>query len=173
LSIVEGSRGATVLIGLSGLVVGAQQEIDGELWLLIETTADFMGSLSCGTQATGHGRQRVSVRDLPVAGRPTMLCVAKRRWRCTEPDCEVNTWTERLEGISARAVLTDRARRQIAEIGTRDARDKYRNGSYISDGPVAQFNPITSTRSASTAARAAPISVPPNILPVNSRVTCA
>ena len=116
MSVIQGSRGATVLVGLPGLVVGAQQVIDGELWLFAESDAEFMGCSGCGTRAVGHGRARALVRDLAVSGRPTVLCIRKRRWRCPEPNCEVNTWTERLEGIASRAVLTERARRRIAEM---------------------------------------------------------
>lgn len=120
MSVIQGSRGATELVGMPGLVVGAQYVADGELWLFAETDIDFMGCSGCGTRATGHGRQRVLVRDLPVAGRPTVLCVAKRRWRCAEPDCDVKTWTEQVEGIAPRAVLTERARRRIAEMVNQD-----------------------------------------------------
>jgi transposase len=120
LSVIQGSRGATALVGMPGLVVGAQQVIDGELWLLAETDADFMGCSRCGTRATGHGRHKTLVRDLPVAGRPTVLCVAKRRWRCVESNCDVNTWTEKVPGIAPRAVLTERARKRIAEMVNQD-----------------------------------------------------
>ena len=56
------------------------------------------------------------MRDLAVSGRPTVLCVSKRRWHCPEPDCDVKTWTEQIEGIRSRAVLTERARQRIAEM---------------------------------------------------------
>ena len=46
-----------------------------------------------------------------------------------------------------------------------------RSGSNISAGPVAQLSPITSTSMASRAHRAAPISVPGNMVPVSSMVT--
>jgi hypothetical protein len=41
------------------VVVGAQMEEDGELWLHVETTAEVVGCGGCGTQAVGHGRRRV------------------------------------------------------------------------------------------------------------------
>ncbi|HEX2404720.1 MAG TPA: hypothetical protein VHM29_08460 [Acidimicrobiia bacterium] len=37
--VIQGSRGATVLVGMDGFVVSAQEILDGELWLLVETTA--------------------------------------------------------------------------------------------------------------------------------------
>ncbi|CAN5314496.1 hypothetical protein BH24ACT7_BH24ACT7_25810 [soil metagenome] len=114
--VIQASRGATVLVGMDGFVVGAQEMVDGELWLFIETTADVVGCGSCGTRAVGHGRFRTAVRDLPVAGRPTVLVWAKRRWRCPERDCAVGTWSERSDQIAPRAALTQRARRRVADM---------------------------------------------------------
>lgn len=88
------SQGATALLGMPGFVVGAQMKLDGELWLYVETTADVVGCSSCGTKAVGHGRRRVRVRDLPMAGRDVVVVWAKRIWRCGDADCEVRTWSE-------------------------------------------------------------------------------
>lgn len=71
--VIQSSCGATVLVGMDGFVVGAQEIVDGELWLFVETTADVTRCASCGTRAVGHVRSRTAVRDLPVAGRPTVL----------------------------------------------------------------------------------------------------
>lgn len=86
---MNSSDGATALLGMPGFVVGAQLVVDGELWLNVETTADAAGCLACGTRAVGHGRRRVKVRDLPMAGRAVVLVWNKRTWRCPEVDCEV------------------------------------------------------------------------------------
>ena len=145
MSVIQGSRGATELVGLPGLMVGAQQVIDGEVWLFAETTADLMGCSSCGSRAVGHGRHRSQVRDLTVAGRPTVLCLSKRRWRCPEPDCEVRTWTESVPGVAPRAVLTERARRRIAEMVNVDgdsiaaAAAEFGVGWHTANQAVAQF----------------------------------
>ena len=48
---------------------------------------------------------------------------------------------------------------------------RWRSGSNISAGPVAQLSPITSTSMACSAQRAAPISVPGSMVPVSSMVT--
>ncbi|MDF1595101.1 MAG: transposase [Acidimicrobiia bacterium] len=113
---IQGSRGATVLVGMPGFVVGAQQLVDGELWLFVETVTDVVGCVGCGTRATGHGRSRTLVRDLPISGTPTVLAWSKRRFRCPDPDCEVATWSETTSEILPRAALTERARRRIAEM---------------------------------------------------------
>lgn len=113
---IQGSRGATVLVGMPGFVVGAQELVAGELWLYVETTVDVVGCPGCGSRATGHGRACTAVRDLPIAGRPTVLMWAKRRWSCCAADCEVNTFSEMSEAIAARAVLTQRARKRLADM---------------------------------------------------------
>lgn len=110
---IHDSHGATALLGMPGFVVGAQLEVDGELWLYVETTADAAGCGGCGSRAVGHGRRRVKVRDLPALGRPVVLVWAKRKWRCPDPDCEVRTWTETSDAIAPRTALTERARAEI------------------------------------------------------------
>jgi transposase len=107
------SDGATALLGMPGFVAGGHLEMDGEVWLRVETMVGAVGCPGCGTRAVGHGRRWVRVRDLPMAGRPVVLVWGKRRWRCPDPDCEVNTWTETTEAIGARASLTVRARAEM------------------------------------------------------------
>ncbi|MEA2001148.1 MAG: ISL3 family transposase [Actinomycetota bacterium] len=113
---IQGSRGATTLVGMPGFVVGAHDIVAGELWLYVETTADVVDCSECGTRAVGHGRARTAVRDLPISGRPTVLMWSKRRWRCPDPDCEVNTWSETTEAIAPRAVLSERARKRLSDM---------------------------------------------------------
>jgi transposase len=107
------SEGATALLGMDEFVVGAQAEVDGEVWLAVETVADVVGCDACGTRAVGHGRRVVRVRDLPAGDRPVALVWSKRIWRCPEPDCEVRTWSEETDAIAPRAVLSERARAEI------------------------------------------------------------
>lgn len=88
---IHASEGATALVGLASFAVGVQALIDGEHWLDVETRADVVGCPECGVRADGHGRQRFLVRDLPIAGTPTVLVWAKRRWRRPELGCETGT----------------------------------------------------------------------------------
>jgi transposase len=113
LTVKHGSDSATALLGMPGFVAGAQLEVDGEIWLLVQTTAATVGCPGCGTRAVGHGRRRVKVRDLSMAGRPVVLVWAKRTWRCPDPDCATTTWSETSDAIGARASLTERARAEM------------------------------------------------------------
>ena len=53
------SEGATALLGMDEFVVGAQLDVDGEVWLAVETTTDVVACDGCGTRAVGHGRREV------------------------------------------------------------------------------------------------------------------
>jgi transposase len=114
--VINGSDDATALVGMPELVVGAQVLRNGEWWLFVETTADRAWCPSCGVRATGHGRTRTTVRDLAIAGTPTVLVFARRRWRCGEELCEVNTWSEHVDAVAPRASLTERARARLADM---------------------------------------------------------
>jgi transposase len=110
------------LIGLDGFEVLAAADAGGELELLVQTTADLVGCPSCGAVARAKDRRPSWVRDLPVAGRPVVLCWVKRVWCCPHPLCEQRTWTERHEAIAPRATLTERARAWAFEqVGRHDA----------------------------------------------------
>jgi hypothetical protein len=93
--------------------VKAQVERDGERWLLVETTASQAWCPGCGVRAVGNGRHRVMVRDLPIAGRATVIVWAKRTWRCREELCQRGSWSETSAQIGVRASLTERARQEI------------------------------------------------------------
>jgi transposase len=107
--------GVSALVGLDGFVVTAQllHEATSEWWLAVETLEDRAWCGTCGGRATGHGRRRVKVRDLPLADRAVVLVWAKRLWRCDEPTCPTRTWSEDCDEIAPRAVLTERARAEI------------------------------------------------------------
>ena len=105
--------GVAALLGMHDFVVTAQTERDGEVWLAIETTTTRLACPSCGVFGVGNGRRRVLVRDLPIAGRPTVLVWAKRTGRCQETLCGRSSWSETSSLIGPRASLTERARREI------------------------------------------------------------
>jgi transposase len=110
------------LLGLNGFIVLTAVELDGELELLIETTADLVGCPRCGAVARPKDRRPSWVRDLPIAGRPVVLCWWKRVWCCPHPLCEQKSWTEQHPAVAPRAALTERARQWAFEqVGEHDA----------------------------------------------------
>jgi transposase len=117
----QGSASGSMLLDLDGLEVVSADLVDGEWQLAVQTTAAMVGCVGCGVRATPHGRRVVRVRDLPVGGRPVVLCWRKRIWRCREPACGVQTWTEQVAGIAPRAVLTERARAEACRRVGKDA----------------------------------------------------
>lgn len=116
MSEIHGSHDASALVGVPEFVVRAQVLRDGEWWLAVETVADRAWCPGCGVRAVGHGRARTVVRDLPIAGVPTVLVFARRRWLCPEALCAMRTWSEHVDAISRRASLTERARARLAEM---------------------------------------------------------
>src|SRR5215211_4199483 len=115
------SASGSLLLDLDGLEVVAAELQGGEWQLAIQTAAMVVGCVGCGVRATPHGRRTVRVRDLPIGGRPVVLCWRKRIWRCREPACSVRTWTERMAAICPRAVLTERARAEACRRVGKDA----------------------------------------------------
>jgi transposase len=115
------SASASRLLDLDGFEVLAAEVVGGEWQLTVQTTATVVGCVGCGVRAELHGRRTVRVRDLPVGGRPVVLCWRKRLWRCREPACGVRTWTERAAAIGPRAVLTQRARAEACRRVGKDA----------------------------------------------------
>ena len=78
------SASASRLLGLDGFEVLAAQVVAGEWQLEVQTTTTAVGCQGCGVRAELHGRRTVRVRDLPIGGRPVVLCWRKRLWRCRE-----------------------------------------------------------------------------------------
>jgi hypothetical protein len=54
------------------------------------------------------------LRDLPLANRRVELVWANRLRRCREPGGPTRTWSEESDEIAPRALLTERARAEIA-----------------------------------------------------------
>ena len=105
----EGTGLAELLLGLDGFRVVAVLESVGELVIEVETVVDLVGCAGCGTRAEAQDRMPVSIRDLACFGRPARLVWHKRRWRCTDGDCDARTWTETSTHVSSRTILTRRA----------------------------------------------------------------
>jgi len=117
----HGSGSGSILLGLDRFEVTAAEIADEEWRLEVQTTATTVGCVAYGSQARVHARRTVRVRDLPIGGRPVVLAWRKRVWRCVEPACAVQTWTEQTVAIRPRAVLTERARAEACRRVGKDA----------------------------------------------------
>jgi transposase len=111
---------AEKMLGLSGLVVLEVDDAPGERVVTVESAQTRATCGSCRRRAEAQDRVDIHLRDLHCFGRPTRLVVRKRRWRCRTKRCRTKTWTERIEGIAPRQVLTVRAgaeiTRQVGEL---------------------------------------------------------
>ena len=67
---VEGRSADVVMLGFHGFRVLDAGELDGELELLVETTAAQDWCRTCGVRARSHSRPETLVRDMDAFGRP-------------------------------------------------------------------------------------------------------
>jgi transposase len=100
---------AEKMLGLTGLRVLEVEEGLGEVVVRVESTRTKSWCPSCRRRAQAQDRVEVHLRDAHCFGRPARLVLVKRRWRCRRAGCVRKTWTERIEGIAPRQVLTLRA----------------------------------------------------------------
>jgi transposase len=108
--VIEGSAADAVVLGREGFRVLGAGQVDGEVELVVETTAERAWCAVCGVRAASKGRSQVLVRDADAFGRPARLRWVKRRWQCREPACPAATWTEEHDAVAPRQVLSERAR---------------------------------------------------------------
>jgi transposase len=87
--------------------------------LRTQPTTALAPCVDCGTPSRRvHGRYWRGLGDLACLGRPTLLLVRVRRFRCLDPACPRRTFAEPLPGIARpRARQTDRLRAAHHAIG--------------------------------------------------------
>ena len=101
--------GTALWFGAAGFDVLDVVDAGVELAIDVETERRAVGCSGCGTRAVPKDRRWVTLRDVPAGGRFVRVRWRKRIWRCPEPDCDVNTWTEHAELADPRRVRTTRA----------------------------------------------------------------
>lgn len=116
---------ADALFGVPGMhVLDVSDEPLGagrrRLVLTVETDADVVGCPRCGVLAVGHGRRAHRAADAPCFGVPATVVWRKRIWRCPDPDCPGDTFSEVHDLIPPRAALTSRAVRWATDALARD-----------------------------------------------------
>jgi transposase len=93
--------------GMHVLDVGVDAE--QRLVLSVESGQVEAGCPGCGVLAVGHGRRTHLLHDAPCFDRTTLLQWRKRIWRCREPLCPTDTFSEVRDLAPPRALLTVRA----------------------------------------------------------------
>ena len=78
---------ACTLFDLPDVHVLAVERGPRSFTLAVETVPSLAGCPSCGVLATGHGRRKVLLHDLPCAGVPVRVVWHKRTYRCLEDAC--------------------------------------------------------------------------------------
>jgi transposase len=110
------SNDTTLLFGLEGVevVAVAPDEEANPLLALVTAAEQARCCPGCGVRsARAHSWVRTRPRDLPIAGRRSMLTWTKRRRRCGNPDCARTTFTESVPQIPPRSRLTGRLREAV------------------------------------------------------------
>ncbi|EXJ50974.1 hypothetical protein AS96_11925, partial [Microbacterium sp. MRS-1] len=98
-----------MLLGLDGLHVEDVDRRDGLLIVTVSSPAAPTGCPSCGVVATGRGRRRRVLHDVPGVTRVRIVW-RQRVWRCDEVGCVRRTFVEQLPGLVARrGSITTRA----------------------------------------------------------------
>jgi transposase len=120
---VDPTRMCELLVGLPEVVVlGVDDRVDGPIAVHIEQASERPACPGCEARPTVKDRDVVELVDLPCFGRQARLCWHKIRWACSEPECEMTTWTWADPRIAApRQAITDRAARwatvQVGRLG--------------------------------------------------------
>ncbi|MGH3966992.1 MAG: transposase, partial [Mycobacterium sp.] len=97
------------MFNADGMHVLDVQQGHRKVVITVETDVEATGCPACGVLAVGHGRRRVRAADAPCFGLPVLIVWLKRLWRCAEPGCPQQSWSETNELIAPRSVLTSRA----------------------------------------------------------------
>lgn len=90
--ITDPTRMCELLVGLPDvLVLGIVDEIDGPLFVHVESRGARPGCSSCGVVAQVKDGPVLELFDPPCFGRQTRPIWRKRRWRCAEAECEMRS----------------------------------------------------------------------------------
>jgi transposase len=94
---------ALLLPHLAGVVAESAEEAGGRVLLRVRPAAEQAACPRCG-QSSGrrHGGYPRRLRDVPAGGRDVVIWLAARRFYCLNPACPQVTFTEQVQGLTAR-----------------------------------------------------------------------
>ncbi|MFI9561763.1 ISL3 family transposase, partial [Nonomuraea endophytica] len=88
---------------LNGLRLEQIEDVGNGLRILARTGTGLVACHRCGTASSRvHDRYRRRLDDLACGGRPVMIELEVRRFRCDAPCCPVATFAEQVPGLSER-----------------------------------------------------------------------
>lgn len=120
---------------------------------------------NCGIQSRRvHGYHERTLGDLPWQGRPVLLRVRARRFRCFHPACPRQTFAERLSGVAAAARRTERLGSLHGYLGLALGGEA---GSRLAARLAIGTSPDTLLRAARSAGAGAPTPSTPRVLGVD------
>ena len=71
---------------------------------------------ACGqTSSRVHGHYRRFLQDLPAGGRPVLIALSVRRWKCATPSCAVRTFAEPVGDLADRHARNTSPLRRMLE----------------------------------------------------------
>jgi transposase len=113
------NQDTTILFGLPGVhVESVEIDVDGSTRVVTVATADDSGGAgcpSCGVVSSSVKEYPTTTpKDIPYGSTPIEVRWRKRRWRCLEPLCARQSFTESIEQVPARARTTGRLRTAMA-----------------------------------------------------------
>jgi transposase len=87
---------------LAGVVTERAWEVAGRVFLLVRPAAAEAACPGCGAwSGRVHERYARRLGDLPAGGRPVVIWLAARRFRCLNPGCPKKTFAEQVSGVTA------------------------------------------------------------------------
>ena len=99
----DGAELGDFLPHLRGLVVEKLDCMSSAVVLKARCSPAGAACPSCGTWSSRvHSSYLRQVHDLPVGGRPVLIHLAMRRFRCTNPACTKVTFAGQADGLTAR-----------------------------------------------------------------------
>ena len=94
--------------GMKGIKVIGLKENNGSLTILVQKAVDFGLCPVCGTISQKvNDRRAHRITDRPIFEDGTKIEVLKRRWKCVNDFCEVNTFTDQIEGLPKKWTHTE------------------------------------------------------------------
>ncbi len=107
-------------LGIKGIRIIGVKENNGSLIITLQKDLDFGLCPACGRISQKvkdchiHG-----VTDRPIFENQTKIEILKRRWKCLNDFCEVNTFTEETEGLPRRWTHTEPFYQEAYELSRR------------------------------------------------------